>query len=472
MSNKISIGNNEERPQNRNLAGATVNAPGAKLAQSSTKTYRWVFIGILLLAFGGAHAINVTFPNGDVRFMSDSDIYEMRTQSKLMGGSLTGLQYSGGVFLTIHRDGIDHFSSFSPGTHELPKLPPLVLPKRSSWERQTKKFYFTVLPHTLMVVKIKPGDWSYGDTQVHLADQYTNTLRQQNNLVASTLHIQPFHSDWEGVYGLDGVFNNLTSSGRLDLSSPGVSFIAPPKGRCVVLWWGENQRPKVCSAQVYIDQSITSITVVEQSSEPEGIVYCWNGFKNAPISVKTQVVMLNSPWGCDRFSVPEGHEMLVEDDVGRRYWVEGGRETPLSRYIIGSLKRMILVKGGHHHHPRIWSETGDLAGNTFASGDYNITRDYNKLERCEHLWVPEGYKVIVTRSPANFLFHFFYSGYEPTQTFTAGQHFINHIMNKPIISIEVIRFTGFNYDESVLDFVDDPAIEASVVRQLGVVSLD
>ena len=49
MSNLISNENNEERPQNRNLAGATVNAPGAKLAQSFTRFVKNCFSQKMLL---------------------------------------------------------------------------------------------------------------------------------------------------------------------------------------------------------------------------------------------------------------------------------------------------------------------------------------------------------------------------------------------------------------------------------------
>jgi len=51
VSNKISIENNEERPQNRNLAGATVNAPGAKLAKSFISYVKSCFSAKSLLIF-------------------------------------------------------------------------------------------------------------------------------------------------------------------------------------------------------------------------------------------------------------------------------------------------------------------------------------------------------------------------------------------------------------------------------------
>ena len=62
VSNTISIGNNKERPQNRNLAGATVNAPGAELAQSSNsdKTI-WCFIAFMVMIFFGALRFSPTF---------------------------------------------------------------------------------------------------------------------------------------------------------------------------------------------------------------------------------------------------------------------------------------------------------------------------------------------------------------------------------------------------------------------------
>ena len=49
MSPAISIKNTEARLQNRNLVGATVNAPGAELAESSNTTKNVVIIVLLAL---------------------------------------------------------------------------------------------------------------------------------------------------------------------------------------------------------------------------------------------------------------------------------------------------------------------------------------------------------------------------------------------------------------------------------------
>ena len=59
MSPAISIKNTEARLQNRNLVGATVNAPGAELAESSNTTTNVVIIVLLTLLL--SLAANVSF---------------------------------------------------------------------------------------------------------------------------------------------------------------------------------------------------------------------------------------------------------------------------------------------------------------------------------------------------------------------------------------------------------------------------
>ena len=61
MSLAISIKNTEARLQTRNLVGATVNAPGAELAESSTTKEIVVFLVSMAILFIGALCISPVF---------------------------------------------------------------------------------------------------------------------------------------------------------------------------------------------------------------------------------------------------------------------------------------------------------------------------------------------------------------------------------------------------------------------------
>ncbi len=447
MSPVISDGSHEVRPQIRNLGGATVKAPGAESANGSKKAYRWVFIALLLFMLSRAgHAVMVTDSDGTRQFMSDLDIVDMRNQAKLMGGGLSGKdRFSEGVFLTVERDGREHFSSFSPGMHQTPALPSLPSRLCLKTPRICDQIWrFTVLPGTIMLYR---DSNRRSITEVHVADKNSNYIRAKkiyNNYGTGQLHVQPFRSEWQGVYGLDGVFTNITSSNRFELSAPGVSWVSPPKGKCLVLWWGDYQRPKVCDAVPYYDASITHISVVERSSEPEGILSCWNGHMNAPIAVTVrEVINLKTQLGCDHVVVPEGHQMLLEDDVARQFWVGGGarEQIRLTRMAIGSVKRLVLVKGTRHVHPILFNSnlkpTKEL-----GVGSYNITKEFPDLEEDTELVVPPGYTVTVTLKATRTLWTLFSkeANLQPqVLTFTQGTHKTGACPFSPIISIEVSK---------------------------------
>jgi hypothetical protein len=167
--------------------------------------------------------------------------------------------------------------------------------------------------------------------------------------------------------------------------------------------------------------------------------------------------------------------MLVEDDVGRRFWVETGKKTPLTDYAMGSVNRLVLVKGTHHEQPKMYTSYG--VGKTFAPGYYHMT-DYDKwLAHSQHLWVPPGYTVTVTRKGMRTLWTFFTEEEDLlpiVMTFTQGQHQFRVSGDSLIISIEVSKNPELNTSEHDLLPVlpRDAAIEAAAMRQLGIVSVD
>jgi hypothetical protein len=467
----------EPQKRNLNLGGATVNAPGAESANGSKKASRWVLIGLILfMMLSVGHGVMVRESDGTPQFMSDTEIVDMRNQAMLMGGGLSGKdRFSEGVFLTVERDGKEHFSSFSPGMHHTPALPHLAHHLCQKTRRRCDQTWrFTVLPGTIMVYR---NSNRRSITEVHVADKSSNYIREKqmgDYHGTGQLHVQPFRSEWQGVYGLDGVFRNITSSNTFKLSSPGVSWVSPPKGKCFVLWWGDYQRPKVCDAGPYYDVSITDISVVERSSEPEGILSCSNGHVNAPIAVTVrEVINLNTQLACDHVVVPEGHQMLVEDDVARQFWVGGGssEQIRLTDYAMGSVKRLVLVKGTRHVLPLLFN-SNRRPTKELGVGSYNITREFPDLEEDTELVVPPGYTVTVTLKATRTLWTLFSkeANLQPVvMTFTQGTHKTGARPFSPIISIEVSK-TGEHDLLPVLPH--DAAIEAAAMRQLGIVSVD
>lgn len=386
---------------------------------------------LIILALACVGAIHVHYPDGMVRIVSDDEVQEMRTQSSFMGTTSVALRFTHGMFITIQRvDGQEYFRSLSVGIHGTPTVPELQN-KRERWKAMT--FSMSLLPGTIFVYRSTYKTW------VHVAGAYTYIISQVSlgNGDSGTWAIQPYDPEWGGVYTLNGIFTNASVGGVIILPSPGVSFVSPPKGKCILLWVEEAKTTKVCETGPRVNVAVTGISVVapETHNTVEGTANIYIGSVLTSIIVDADGVVLTTPRIIKAVKVPPQHMMKVEDDEGRVYWVEEGT-IPMYRYAISAVIRMTLVKGAVHHHPRIWD---GIWGQTFTDGHYDIGSHVFHREKqwCQRLWVPRGYLVTVTREG------WWDSNAPRVHTYGEGEHDISYglfdIGNTPIRSIDVMR---------------------------------
>lgn len=386
---------------------------------------------LIILALACVSAIHVHYPNGMVRVVGDDEVQEMRTQSSFMGTTSVALRFTHGMFVTIRRvDGQEYFRSLSQGIHKTPSVPELQN-KRERWKAMT--FSMSLLPGTIFIYSSRYKTW------VHVAGAYTNIISQVSlgNGDSGTWAIQPYDPEWVGVYTMDGIFTNASVGGVIILPSPGVSFVSPPKGMCILLWIGEAKTSKVCDTVPHVNVAVTGISVVnpETHNAVEGTANIYIGSVLTSIIIDADGVVLTPPRIIKSVKVPPQHMMKVEDDEGRVYWVEEGTIS-MYRYALSAVIRMTLVKGFDHHHPRIWD---GIWGQTFTDGHYDIGSHVFHREKqwCHRLWVPHGYLVTVTREG------WWDSNAPRVHTYGQGEHDISYgffdIGNTPIQSIDVMR---------------------------------
>jgi hypothetical protein len=389
----------------------------------------------LALALACVSAIHVHYPDGIIQVVDDNVMQEMHIQASFMTTTSVALRYSQGIFITIQAvDGQKYFRSLSDGVHKTPTVPEL-RNKRDRYKPMT--FSMSLLPKTLFIYRSTYKTW------VHVADNATNVISPVSlgNGDSGTWTIQPYDAKWVGVYGMDGVFVSASVGGVVKLSSPGISFITLPPWKCIQLWLDDAKVAKVCDTGPHVNVVVTGISVVDPDPHPhtrnavEGTANLYVGRVLTSIIVDTDGVVLTQPLILKSVQVPSQHMMKVEDDEGRIYWVEEGT-VPMHRYALSAVKRVTLVKGIHHRHPRIWD---GIWGQTFAVGHYDIGSNVFHREKqwCHRLWVPTGYKVTVTRKG------WWDSDTPRVYTYTQGDHDISYgfffgIGDTPIVSIDVV----------------------------------
>ena len=396
-----------------------------------TKIYIYILLYVALICAGGITAINVHQQNGSVIVVSDIAIQEMRIQASFMHSVSDALRYTEGMFLTIRRiDGAEFFRSLSRGNHKTPTVPE---PQKYADRYKQVTFSMVLLPHTILIYKTPYKIW------VHVAGDRTNVISPVSlgNREYGTWAIQPYNHEWVGVYDIDGVYTHPSAEGVVDLPSRGVSFVTPPDGKCIQMWIGKAKTDKVCETKPYVNVAVTGISVVDPQTScgVEGIAQFYhNGFKISVI-VETDGTIITEPRIFSSVQVPEGHMMKVEDDEGRVYFVEQGTVS-LYRYALSAVKHLTLVKGIHHHHPRIWDGVWEQS---FAVGHYDIGSHVFHREKqwCHRLWVPTGYKLTVTRKG------WWDSNTPRVHTYGPGEHDISYgfffgIGDTPIESIDVV----------------------------------
>ena len=385
----------------------------------------------LILTMGCASAINAHYPDGMVQVVSDDAIQEMHTQASFMQTTSVALRYSNGVFITINTaDGRKYFRSLSHGIHSTPTVPE---PRNQRDRHQLMTFTMSVLPGTLFVYRSRYKLW------VHIAGNNTNVVAPVSlrNHDGGTWAVQPYNSEWIGVYGVDGVYTRVSVGGAVELPSRGVSFVAPPNGKCIQLWIGEAKTDKVCAPGPHVNIAVTGISIAdpESSSAVEGTAAFYVDGSKVYVNVDSVGFVLAQPRIFNSVQVPDEHMMEIEDEDGRVYYIGKGT-VPLYRYAIAGVKRLTLVKGEDHYHPRIWD---GIWGIIFTTGQYDIGSHVFHREKqwCHRLWVPSGYLVTVTRKG------WWDSNASRVHTYGQGEHDISYglfgIGDTPIERIEVVK---------------------------------